>query len=137
MRLVNFGFNKISVERTGDSIENLKFNTKIDISSIDSLKSEFKLKDELVKVDFAYSVLYEPNFAKIELAGSFVLSMDPKIAKEILNNWKDKQTSEEFRRIIFNVILKKSNIKALELEDELGLPIHIPLPTLSSEKPNK
>jgi len=116
-----------------NSVENVKFNTKIDISSIDSLKSEaFKFKEELIKIDFSYSVLYEPDFAKLNLTGTFVLSVDTKLAKEALKGWKEKQTSEEFRRIIFNVILKKANIKALQLEDELGLPIHIPLPSISS-----
>lgn len=134
MKLVNFNFKKISIERFKDQAESIKFNTKIDISSIDTLKTDFiKVKDELIKVDFIYTVLYEPDFAKLELAGTFILSVEPKIAKEILKNWKEKQTSEEFKVIIFNIILKKSNIKALQLEDELGLPIHIPLPSLNKQ----
>jgi hypothetical protein len=85
MRLVNFNFTKISVERFKDKLENIKFNTKMDISSIDSLRNEIlKIKDELLKIDFVYTLLFEPEFAKIDLAGSFVLSVDSKIAKEIL-----------------------------------------------------
>lgn len=134
MRLVNFNFTKIHVERLKDTAENIKFNTKIDISSIDYLKTDLlKIKDELIKIDFVYTILFEPEFAKIELAGNFALSVDPKIAKEILKDWKDKKTSEEFKVAIFNVILKKSNIKSLELEDEIGLPYHIPLPSLNKE----
>jgi len=136
MRLVGFDFKKISVERFKDQTESLKFNTKIDISSIDTIKSDiFKSREELLKISFTYSVLYEPEFAKIELKGDIILAIEPKIAKEILRGWKDKdkQTSEEFRIFIFNIILRKSNIKALQLEDELGLPSHIPLPSLSKE----
>jgi hypothetical protein len=135
MKVVNFNFTKISIERLKDKIDNnLKFNTKLDLSSIDSLKSDIlKIKDELIKIDFVYTVLYEPDFAKLELAGSLILSVDPKMAKEILKNWKDKQTSEEFRVVIFNVILKKSNIKAIQLEDEMGLPTHIPLPSFKPQ----
>ncbi len=134
MRLVGFDFKKISIERFKDQAENIKFNTQMDISSIDTIKSDiFRSKEELVKVEFSYSVLYDPEFAKIEIKGNIILAVEPRIAREILRGWKDKQTSEEFRIYLFNIILRKSNIKALQLEDELGLPLHIPLPSLSKE----
>jgi hypothetical protein len=134
MRLVGFNFTKISIEKFKDRVENLKFNTKIDISSIEPLKSDLiKVKDEPLKIDFVYSVLYEPEYAKLELAGTIILSIEPKMAREILRGWKDKEMNEEFRIFMFNIILHKSNIKALELEDELNLPPHIPLPALNRE----
>ncbi len=134
MRLIGFNFTKIGVERSKERVDSVKFNTKIDISSIDILKSDvLKTKEELLKIDFVYSIVYEPDFAKIELAGNLLISVEPKIAREILKGWKDKQTSEEFRMFMFNIILRKSNIKSLQLEDELGLPPHIPLPSLNKE----
>jgi hypothetical protein len=134
MRLVGFNFTKISVEKFKDSVQDLKFNTKIDISSIEPLKSDLiKVKDEPLKIDFVYSVLYEPELAKIELAGTMVLSVESRIARDILKGWKDKEMSDEFRIFMFNIILRKANIKALELEDELNLPPHIPLPSLNKE----
>ncbi|MDD5012121.1 MAG: hypothetical protein PHQ66_00535 [Candidatus Nanoarchaeia archaeon] len=135
MKLVNFNFTKISVERFKDRADNIKFNTKMDISSIDILKNELlKTKDELIKVDFVYTLSFEPELAKIDFAGNFILSVDSKMAKDIIKGWKEKQTSDDFRTSIFNLILKKSNVKALELEEELGLPYHIPLPSLSPQK---
>ncbi|VVB81996.1 Uncharacterised protein [uncultured archaeon] len=134
MRLVGFNFTKLSIERLKDSVDSIKFNTKIDISSIESLKSDFiKVKDEALKIDFVYSVLYEPGFAKLELAGTIILSVEPKIAREVLKGWKDKQMTEDFRIFMFNIILRKSSIKALEMEEELGLPTHIPIPSLTKE----
>jgi len=134
MRLVGFSFTKISIEKFKDTAEEVKFNTKIDISSIEPLKSDLiKVKDEPLKIDFIYSVLYEPGYAKLELAGTMILSIEPRIARDILKGWKDKEMSEEFRIFMFNIILRKSNIKSLELEDELNLPPHIPLPVLNKE----
>ncbi len=134
MRLIAFNFTKLNIERLKDSVDNLKFNTKIDISSIESLKSDFiKVKDEALKINFVYSVNYDPDFAKLELAGTIILSVEPRIAREVLKGWKDKQIIEDFRIFLFNVILRKANIKALEMEEELGLPSHIPLPSLSKE----
>jgi hypothetical protein len=138
MRFIGFNFKKINIEKLKDSVKDLKFNTKIDISSIESLKSDLvKIKDEPIKIDFVYSILYEPDFAKIELAGSLILSVEPKLAREVLKGWKDKEIDEDFKIAIFNIILRKSNIKALELEEELNLPIHMPLPSLKKENIQK
>ena len=135
MRIVGFNFKKISVEKTGEKVENLKINTKVDIPYIDYLKQEFvKTKDELIQVDFEYIVNYEPNFAKIELIGNVVIALDQKDAREVVKHWKDKEMSEELRMNLFNLILRKSNIKALELEDEMNLPLHIPFPPLKIDK---
>lgn len=134
MKLVGFDFKKISAERFKDSAESLKFNTKLDISSINTLKSDIlKTKEELLKIEFVYSVFYEPEFAKLELAGKIIIAVEPRIARDILKGWKDKETLDEFRIFMFNIILRKANIKALQLEEELGLPPHIPLPSVNKE----
>jgi hypothetical protein len=134
MRLIGFNFQKVSIERFKDQPDNLKTNTNIDISSIEPLKSDIiRTREDLVKVDFVYTVLYEPEFAKLELKGNIILAVDPRIAKDVLKGWKDKDNLEEFRMFMFNVILRKSNIKALELEDELNLPPHLPLPSLNKD----
>jgi hypothetical protein len=134
MKLVGFDFKKISIERFKETVDSLKFNTKLDISSIEPLKSDLlKTREELLKVEFVYSVLYEPEFAKLELAGKMIIAVEPKIAREVLRGWKDKETPEEFRLFMFNVILRKANIRALQLEEEIGLPPHIPLPSINKE----
>jgi hypothetical protein len=134
MRLAGFNFKKISAEKTKEISGEMKINTKMDFLSIEPIKAGLlKIKDELIKVEFSYIVSYDPNFAKIELTGEILLSVEPKIAKDILKEWKERKTSEDFRISVFNLILKKSNIKALQLEEELILPFHIPLPFLDKE----
>lgn len=138
MKLIGFNFQKISIEKMSEPNENMKYNIKLDIASIDSAKSDvLKLKEEIIKVDFVYHVLYEPGIAKVELSGNIILAVEPRIARDILKGWKDKQSPEEFRLFVFNVILRKANIKALQLEEEMGLPPHIPLPTLGKENKTK
>lgn len=131
MKIVGFNFTQINAERSKAEAEQIKINAKMDISSIESLKSSlFNTGEDLLGVEFSYSLQYEPEFAKIDLKGNVVLSVEPKIAKEVLKEWKDKKTPEDFKVSLFNVILRKANLKSLELEDELGLPSHIPLPSL-------
>ena len=135
MRFIGFNFSKISVEKFLDKIENLKIDTKIDVSEIKTIKSSFfKTKEELLGIKFSYIVNYEPNFAKIEFIGTIIFAVEPKMAKNILSQWESKQMSEDFKVTLFNIILRKSNLKALELEDELNLPLHIPLPSVKSQK---
>ena len=135
MRLVGFNFTKINAEKLADKLEGLKISTNIDISEIHDVKSGvFKIKEELVGVKFTYAVNYEPDYAKIELAGNVLLAIDSKVAKEILKQWKDKKIANELKLPLFNIILKKSNLKSLQLEEELNLPLHIPMPSLKPEQ---
>ena len=134
MKLAGFNFNKISIEKLSDKIEGLKINTNIDISEINPVKAGlFKTKEEFISIKFIYKVDYSPEIAKMALEGNIILAVESKIAKEVLKQWKSKKIPEDFRLSVFNVILKKSSLKALQLEDELNLPLHLPLPTVRKE----
>jgi len=133
---MGFNFTKIQVEKFKDRVENLKIGTRIDVSDITEAKSRIlKTKEEIIVVKFLFGLDYEPKMAKIDLEGNLILSLDSKQAKEVLKDWKDKKMSEELRITLFNLILKKATLKALQLEEEMNLPIHMRLPSLKiSEK---
>ncbi|MFH1503377.1 MAG: hypothetical protein ABIE36_01850 [Candidatus Diapherotrites archaeon] len=131
MKLVSFNFTKIDAEKLSDNLKDLKISTGIDISDIKTIKSDFfRLKGELIAVGFNYTVAYEANIAKLDFKGNIVLSVEPKLAKEVLKQWQDKKIPEEFKLTVFNIILKKSSLKAIQFEEEFNLPLHIPLPTI-------
>ena len=137
MKLLGFNFNKISIEKfplKTEKAEGLKINTGISIKEITSVNADmFKTKDEFLGVKFSYDIHYDPDFAKIEFLGDLILSLDSKDAKEVLKEWKDKKFPEEFKIFVFNIILKKTNLKALELEEEMNLPLHWPLPSIKKD----
>jgi hypothetical protein len=138
MRLIGFNFDKISVERFKDRVSNLKINTNIDVSEINPVKADIlKTKEEILQANFSYTVKYEPGFAEINIKGKALLSVEGKLAKEILKKWKNKEISDEFKSFLFNIILRKSSLKSLQLEEDLNLPLHIALPTLRLSKENK
>jgi len=131
MKILGFNFNKINIEKISDKAENLKINTKIDISGINKIKSNIlKTKEEILGINFSYDINYDPNFAKINLAGNIIISVDLDTSKEVLKQWETKKMPENFRISVFNIILKKSNLKALQLEEEMNLPLHIPMPSI-------
>jgi endonuclease V-like protein UPF0215 family len=135
MRVVGFNFTKISIEKLKEITEIPKIKTEINIPEIKGIKSTIlKSKDEIIEAKFEYIVNYEPELAKVNIEGRALLSIDPKIARDILKQWKKKKMPEEFRMLLFNVVMRKSALKALLLEDELNLPLHTPLPSLKRTK---
>ena len=138
MKLLGFNFTKISVEKISEKTENLKINSNIDISEIKEVRqSMLKSKETIVSVNFSYELKYNPDYANISLAGNFLISLEPKTAKKVLKEWENKKMPEEFKVPLFNLILKKANIKALELEDELNLPLHMPMPKVGKQEQQK
>ena len=131
MRVIGFNFSRISVEKLKKSTDNLKIKTEIDISDIKSIDPGIlNTKEDILEAKFKYNVLYEPGFAKVELTGYVLFTLEPKLAKEVLNEWKKKKTPEGIRTALLNVIMRKAGPKAIALEDELNLPLHIPFPSL-------
>jgi len=135
MKLIGFNFSKISIEKKSDKKENLKINTNINIMDISEIKTDFfNSKETLLGVQFNYTIDYSPSIAKIFFEGNILLSIDPKEAKEILKEWKSKKLQDNFRNIVFNIVFRKCNIKALQLEDEMNLPLHLPMPIIKNQK---
>ena len=134
MKLLGFNFTKIQVEKHKDRVEGLKIGTRIDVSEIKEAKAEMlKTKEEILAIKFTYGLDYEPEMAKLDLEGNLILSLESKKAREVLRQWKDKKMPEDFRMTLFNLILRKASLKALQLEEEMSLPIHMQLPTLKIE----
>lgn len=135
MRLAGFNFIKINGERIGNKVENLKIDTKIDVREILEIKSEIlKTKEEIISIKFYCGFEFNPKFAKLDFEGNILLALESKKSKEILKDWKDKKVNEGFREFLFNLILQKCNIKALQLEEDLNLPTHFRLPKIKVEK---
>ncbi len=138
MRIIGFNFTKISIEKLKEASElkeQLKVSTKIDVPELKEVKASLlKTKEEIIGAKFIYSVDYDPGFAKVVLEGRILITVEPKIAKEILKQWKKKKMPEDFRILLFNTILKKSSLKALHLEEELNLPLHMPMPSFKKEQ---
>lgn len=141
MRAIGFSFKKLNFEKlASNSLEDLKINANIEISEVFSVKPVdlLKPKDELLGVRFVYTLDYQPDFAKLSFSGEIVLEVDPKIAKETIKSWKEnKEMHEDLRMLVFNIILRKCNLKALEIEDEMNLPLHMPMPTVQKEDKEK
>jgi len=131
MKILGFNYTKINVEKNKELSKDLKISNKIDVLGISEVKQDvLKSKDEVLAVKFSYSIEYSPGIASVNLEGTIMLSTDSEMAKDVMKKWKNKETPEEFRIPLFNIIFRKAGLKALELEDEMNLPLHMSMPTL-------
>ena len=136
MKIIGFSLKKISVERKNPIKGKLEIKTGLNIENI--IKEEVPISDSpALKFDFNYNINYEPNLAKLEIKGSIITLDDKSESEEILKEWKNKKFSHSSKLAIFNFILSKCNIKAIQLEDEIGLPFHIEMPKLKPKKENQ
>jgi hypothetical protein len=126
IKLVAVNFYKISAEKNPDFKDKLSIKPSINISNIDSYKAG---KTEACKVDFSFGISYG-DLGKVNLEGAIFLTMDSKVLKDTLKGWKDNNLDNETNLLILNVIMQKASLKALQLEEDLGLPPHVSLPRL-------
>lgn len=137
MRLVGFNFSKIRAEKIKDISKDTKANTKINILDVSSLNATLIEKKAILKVDFSYIIEYTPGVGLIELEGHMLLSTDTEQATLVIDAWKGKKLGGVVKSTIFNIILRKANVKALELEEDLNLPLHIPMPSVKPKEEKK
>jgi len=138
MKILGFNFTKISIEKILEITSDLKVDTNIDIVEIKPVNSDmFKTEEKFISVKFNYDINYDPDSVKINFSGNILFSLEKEKFEEILEEWKDKKMSDEFRLSLFNLILRRCSVKALELEDYLNLPYHMAMPTLKLPDSNK
>lgn len=133
MRIIGFNFSKISIERKEKLEGKLEINQNVDIKEVVKEEVPFS-SQEALKVKFNFSIIYSKGFAKLEFEGQVILLPEKDEMKKFFKSWKDKKIPEDSRVGLFNFIMGKCNIKALELEDELNLPLHVPMPKLAPGK---
>jgi len=133
MQIIGFGFTEISIKRKEKAQGQIQVKQNINIDELVKNKISFSDK-ESVKIDFTFSVDYnDKKFASVEIKGQVTLLPEKEELKQIMKSWKDKKLPEDIRTPIFNFIMTKGNIKALALEDELNLPLHIPFPKIKNQ----
>lgn len=138
MRLIGFNITKVNAEKFSNNIKELKIENNIKIDDITEAKTDFFKKEEgVIGVSFTYLLNYNPGIATLSFSGSLLFLVDQKQAKEIISQWGDKKISDEIKFPLFNFILRKTTIRALELEEELDLPLHITFPTVTKPKKEK
>lgn len=135
MKLLGYNLKRISAERMSPITAELKVGMNVDIVDIKEAKQDFIKSDEsLIAVDFAFGITYEEKVAKIVFDGTLLLSTEKTKANTLLKEWKNKNVDDDFRLLISNIVMKKSAVKAMQLEEDLNLPFHIQPPVIRKKE---
>lgn len=138
MNFIGFNFTKVSVERFSSMRTGAKIQTNVDIKDVTQAKADFmNSKESILEVKFSYNIKYDPKIADILFEGTIIVSASPKESRDILKSWKKQDLPEEFKMQVINIVMRKSSIKALVFEDEMNLPLHLPLPTFRKQEKEK
>ncbi|MBI2045600.1 hypothetical protein HYT23_06080 [Candidatus Pacearchaeota archaeon] len=138
MKVLSFNFDRISIERFSSSLNDLKISNKMDIKEIVEAQADFlSTQDKVLGVRFFFSLDYSPDIAKIEINGATALAVSPETSKEVIERWRKKEIPQDFKTNLFNFLFRKVGLKALELEEEFGLPSHIPFPVFKKSEDSK
>jgi len=129
IRLTGSRFTKIECNRSPDFGGEVKIETNLRLDSIEGIKDN----KDLLKVLYSFEINYG-DLGKILIEGNVFFKMSPKKVKEIEKSWEKKEFNKEEHIAITNIILQKASIKAFELEEEFGLPLHVQLPRLEPKK---
>jgi len=137
MQVIGFNFDKITAERKKPFQGKIELKSNIDLKDISQEKIDIMKEKDVLKFLFDFTVNYEPGMASLNFTGIILAIVEKDQVKEVLKKWKTKKIPDEIRLPLFNLILTKCNLKALQLEEELGLPTHVPLPRLQAQQNNQ
>lgn len=134
MPIVGFSFDKILGEKSNPVDGQVKVKRDLLIKNIkkEEISLGPKKKDELLRCDFEFSVKYDPKIGEIIVAGHMLFKDEPAELKKIFDLWKKKkELPADLTTLLLNTALIRSSIKALGISQEVGLPPHMQLPTVS------
>jgi len=135
MAIIGSSFTKINVEKKAPVKGKINISNNASIKAVEEYPLSAKTNQKALKFTYGFVSKYEPKIAEISIEGNVILLVDAKKGEEILNSWKkDKKIPKEIMTSILNTALTKSNIQALVLSQEMGLPAPIPLPKIKIEQ---
>ena len=141
MNVIGFNFTKVSASRNKTFPKDASLSTDIEFLEIEKETVSLLKDTDPLRIDFRFAINYKEgegkkakNAAQILFEGNILLSATKEESKEIMKDWKKKKTSPPFQMGLFNLILKKCTVKALQLEEEMNLPLHHPVPQIKPKK---
>ena len=134
MPIIGFNFDRIIVERLDKIKKGMKVKNNLLIKELTNEEVGVGDSNKVVKLDFDFSVNYEPGVGNISLQGHLLFMEDPKQIDDLISAWnKDKKLPKDLSPMLLNTILARCNIKALAMSQEVNLPPHMRLPMIKPE----
>ncbi|MEM2131409.1 MAG: hypothetical protein QXR96_02715 [Candidatus Woesearchaeota archaeon] len=138
MAIIGFHFTKMNVEKKKQPTGKINVRNNVILIDIKEANVIGQVKQKAIEFKFAYNTNYEPEIASIYLEGALVFVGNEELVKKAIETWtKDKKLVEEIIPEVYNYLLEKCSVQALLLAKEMNLPPHVPLPKVTTEKPEE
>lgn len=128
MKYAGFKLTKVEAERFETNPKgNINVNSNFNLGKVKREEVVGSDKD-VFGFEFTYTIKYE-EFATISFRGTVFIELeseDKKITKELESSENSKDN--DLRKFILDVVLAKTHVEALHLEERLNLPFHIQSP---------
>jgi hypothetical protein len=134
MKIIGFNINEINATIKPE-FKRSAINTNIEFVDIKKEDVDFLKDQDALNASFKFSVIYKDtekkdknNQGEIFLNGKIALSVTKEESKEFIKSWKKKEVPKDKVIPIYNFILRKCSIRSLQIQEDLGLPSHLPIP---------
>ncbi len=135
MTMVGFTFTRITAERKQVPESNISIQSNVGVIGLQEINS-IDPKKSMLKFDFHYICRYDPGLGKVEMDGEVMEMYDKDFASKVLEHWKkETKVHPTVLQELFNTILARSNVEAIVISRDLGLPSPIQMPRV--DVPNK
>ncbi len=134
MAIIGFNYSKFDCERkVAQGSGSIDINHNVSIKNVEKTSLNVGgTKNEVLKIDFSFDVLYGNHLGKISISGDVIYTDTKEIINEVFSSWtQDKKLNKMVNEQVFRFVYGKSAVKALELADSLNLPSPIPLPKIN------
>ena len=134
MAIIGFALSKIDVRKEkGNATGGIEVKHNLSITNVEKTTLDVGgAKNEVLKIDFSFDILYGSQIGKISLGGDLIYTDTKEIVSETEKSWKEsKELNKTVREPINKFIYNKGIVKAIELSDSVNLPQPIPLPKLN------
>lgn len=127
IKLINSKFTKINGNRNPDFTGEIAIKTNFKIIDIKIIKTNY------IEIKYNFEINYG-KLGQIQIEGFIIVSTDQKTIENFKKSWENKNIQSSEYISIINIIIQKTSIKAIQIEEELLLPIHIKLPKIEANK---
>ncbi|MBI2043681.1 hypothetical protein HYT25_04805 [Candidatus Pacearchaeota archaeon] len=128
MKYAGFRLNKVEAERHENETPKGNINVNSNFNLGKSKKEDLKDKRNVFGFDFTYAIKYE-EFATLSFKGVVFIELEGE-DRNLLKELESSETTKDndLRKFILDIVLAKTHVESLHLEERLGLPFHIQSP---------
>lgn len=134
MRYVGIVFDKIEAKKLEEKAEgSIQVNSNFNLGGVNREDLNKDPKKPVFSFEFVYTLKYD-KIAEISFKGKIFVEIEERDLIKELEQKNARISDKELNKLILDIVLARTHVESLHLEEKLGLPFHIQSPRVSFEK---